>query len=415
MAEDAAPAEPAQHRIAALDLLRGFAVLGILAVNIGGFAGPMSATTSPHLPSPGTLTDEAWFAFCTLVFEGKMRALFSLLFGASMLLFIDRADATSGLGEQLQFRRLGWLALFGYLHFLLFWWGDILFNYALAGFAALAFRHAAAGVLGAMALAMFVTWHAFMAYFGLPAVVLEHTVLTNAAAGAVMADYAAEQRDAALVTAREIAMYHQGFLAQIIDKLGNHASGPLDAALASMGETLPLMLLGMALFRSGFFNGGWSRAALRRIAVFGVLVGGAASVAFLGWVWPLAFPPVAMASGLAYWLAVPHLLMALGYAAALLLAAPHLIGTVPGQRLVAAGRMAFSNYLGMTIVMTALFYGWGLDLFGKVPPRWHWPFVVGGWVLMLGWSRPWLARFRQGPLEWAWRSLTWCRIMPLRR
>ena len=122
-----------------------------------------------------------------------------------------------------------------------------------------------------------------------------------------------------------------------------------------------------------------------------------------------------MASGLAYWLAVPHLLMALGYAAILLLAAPHLIGTVPGQRLVAAGRMAFSNYLGMTVVMTALFYGWGLDLFGKVPPRWHWPFVVGGWVLMLGWSRPWLARFRQGPLEWAWRSLTWCRIMPLRR
>ena len=88
-----------------------------------------------------------------------MRALFTLLFGASLLLFIDRAEARGENGEQLQVRRLGWLALFGYLHFLLFWWGDILFTYALAGFAALAFRQARPAALIAAGLAMFGAWH----------------------------------------------------------------------------------------------------------------------------------------------------------------------------------------------------------------------------------------------------------------
>ncbi|MDE2619781.1 MAG: DUF418 domain-containing protein, partial [Sphingomonadales bacterium] len=109
-----------------LDLVRGIAVLGILAINLGGYAGPIAAALSPNLPSPGTPADELWFALTTLVFEGKMRALFTLLFGASLLLFIDRAEARGEDGERLQLRRLGWLALFGYLHYVLLWWGDIL-------------------------------------------------------------------------------------------------------------------------------------------------------------------------------------------------------------------------------------------------------------------------------------------------
>jgi uncharacterized protein len=105
-------------------------------------------------------------------------------------------------------------------------------------------------------------------------------------------------------------------------------------------------------------------------------------------------------------LSFPHLLMALGYAGLLVLAAPRIGGTALGQRIVATGRMALSNYLGTTVLMTAIFYGWGLGLIGQVPDAWQPAFVLLGWIAMLWWSKPWLAYFGQGPLEWVWRRLT---------
>src|SRR5205085_1219240 len=150
----------------------------------------------------------------------------------------------------------------------------------------------------------------------------------------------------------------------------------------------------------------WRAARLRRIAGAGLGVGGLATVAVLAWVMPRGFPPQAMIAAIDGWLMLPHLAMALGYAALLVLAAPRLLATGIGRRLQAAGRMAFSNYLGTTLVMTALFYGWGLGLIGRVGHGAQIPFVVLGWALMLAWSAPWLKRFRQGPLEWLWRSLT---------
>ena len=416
----ARPAAAFSSRIVALDLVRGVAVLGILAINIAGFAGPAGATLSPNVPMPATFADEAWFAFATLVFEGKMRGLFSLLFGASMLLFIERADAARqdrneiG-GAALQLRRLGWLALFGYLHFLLFWWGDILFTYALAGIAALAFRNAPLKPLAGAALTLFAAWHGLMTVSTVPQTTLEQQVLRGAASADVAADYRAQQHENAAATARELAGYRMGFTSQMADKLASRPTKPLNAAVVTIGETLPLMLLGMVLFRSGFFSGRWPRRALVRIAIGGIAGGGAVTLGFLGWAWPRHFPPDATGAAIGYWLGMPHLLMAAGYAAALVLLAPRLAPTWLGQRLVAAGRMAFSNYLGTTMVMTALFYGWGLGLVGTVPVRWQWLFVLGGWALMLGWSKPWLARCRQGPLEWAWRALTYGRATPLRR
>jgi uncharacterized protein len=83
-----------------------------------------------------------------------------------------------------------------------------------------------------------------------------------------------------------------------------------------------------------------------------------------------------------------------------------LLQTWFGRRLVAAGRMALSNYLLTSLVMAFCFFGWGLGLIGTVGAAGQWGFVILGWAIMLGWSAPWLARFRQGPAEWAWRSLT---------
>lgn len=398
-----------------LDLIRGVAVLGILAINLGGFAGPIDATLSPHCLDPGTRADEVWFALELVLVEGKMRTLFTLLFGASLLLFIDRAERKGLDGESLQLRRLSWLALFGYLHFALFWWGDILFTYAVAGMAALAFRQARTGVLITLGLTLFASWHVLMAAHGVPLVAREEAVLDGTASPAITAAYRAEQQQAIDSTRRELAGYHAGFVTQIAGRLRDQPGEPLSAALATMGESLPLMLIGMGLFRSGLYQGAWSWRRLRRFALGGTLAGLVLTIGFLAWAWSRGFPPVLMIQGLAYQLALPHLLMGLGYLAALVWCAPRLLATRLGRRLVAAGQMAFTNYLAMTVVMTALFYGWGLDLVGRVPERWLWPFLLGGWALMLGWSAPWLARFRHGPLEWAWRSLTYWRALPLRR
>ena len=408
-----------EGRIAALDLIRGVAVLGILAINIAGFAGPTIATTTPHLPHPGTLADEIAFAGSFVVFEGKMRALFTILFGASMVLFLDRAEAAGRDAPALQLRRLGWLALFGYLHFVLLWWGDILFTYALCGMAALACSRAPSRPLLALAAAIFALYHLQDMALSVPEIVAEQRV----ADGTATAEQAAAHRDTMLARVErmehELALYRGSWPRLAEDKLTEQRYWPLAMTLGAFCETLPLMLLGMALYRSGFFSGGWPPGRLRRVAAGGLLLGGGMTLGALAWAWPSHFPPVAMNALLASWLALPHVLMALAYAALLMLAAPRLLGAGLlgrlGARLSAAGRMAFTNYLATSLVMIAIFYGWGLGLVGSVGAAGQWLFVALGWALMLGWSKPWLARFAQGPLEWLWRSLTEWRLLRFRR
>ena len=105
----------------------------------------------------------------------------------------------------------------------------------------------------------------------------------------------------------------------------------------------------------------------------------------------------------------------IGYAALLVLLARSFADGWLGERVVAAGRMAFSNYLGTSLLMTFLFHGWGLGLYARYGRAELLGFVVLGWIVMLAWSKPWLAHFRFGPLEWAWRCLTYRRIEPMRR
>jgi uncharacterized protein len=404
----------APDRVVSLDLIRGVAVLGILAVNIAGFAGPPAATLTPHVPHAATFLDEAAFATVFVLFEGKMRALFTMLFGASLLLFIDRAEANHRDGDLLQLRRLGWLTGFGLLHYFLFWWGDILFLYAIAGVVALFLRRMPPGGMLVAALIAFVAWHLSGLVAALPALGAEEHVRLGTASAAEARSHGEFLRAFAERARDELAEYRLGFADQLRLKLTERPLWPLSTALASLGETLPLMLIGMALLRTGFFTAGWPRRRLLGTVAAGV-VGAVFSLAMLAWLWPRHFPPRTMGVVLLYAAALPHLLIALAYAALLVLATPRLARTRLGRRLIAAGRMAFSNYIGTTVVMTAIFYGWGLGLVGRIGHAGQLAFVLLGWALMLGWSRPWLARFRQGPLEWLWRSLTERRLLPMRR
>ena len=363
---------------------------------------------------PATPIDAAVHGVSLVIFEGKMRALFALLFGASMELFVTRAMDSGRDGHSLQLRRLLWLAAFGYLHFLLFWWGDILFSYAIAGIAALALRQMPAKAMLATALLIFAGAQINGAPGAVRAAIAEARVATGTASPREARSVAAANARAAHSARRDLAEVRQSFTALLTSKLAARPFAPVRNAKFEFSEALPYMLIGMLLLRSGFFSGGWTALRLRWTAGAGIALGGAATMSFAWWAWAHDYPFAAMHLAFDYALGFPHLFMALGYAAMLALCAPAILSTWLGRRLQTAGRMAFSNYIGTTIVMTAVFYGWGLGLVGRVGGAAQAVFVLLGWTLMIGASALWLSHFRQGPLEWLWRFLTEATMRPLR-
>jgi uncharacterized protein len=398
LAEDLSPS-----RIDAIDFLRGVAVLGILAINVTGFWGPSLATFSPAIPRAEPAA-YGWFAFAFVVFEGKMRALFSMLFGASMVLFAQAAERKGYDPDTAQIRRLLWLALFGYLHFALLWWGDILFLYALCGLFALLLRRLEPRQLVLIALPFYALVHVIETLLALPGVLAEQAVLAGTAPQADVAEHAAMMSRIAASVAKDVAVLNAGFFEAMWLKLSSAPLQPLTTTLSTFTETVPLMLLGMAMVRSGFFTA-WPRRRMAALAVAGIVVGGAPTVLAVQWLQRHGWPPRAMFMAIEDGMALPHLLMALGYAGLLVSIFPALRQWWIGKALAAAGRCAFSNYLGTTVLMTALFSGWGLGLGDELPRVWLPAFVLLGWAAMLLWPQWWLQRFGQGPLERLWRRL----------
>ena len=386
-----------------LDFLRGVAVLGILAINVTGFWGPSLATFSPAIPhvEPGS---EDWFAFAFVVFEGKMRALFSILFGASMVLFADAAERRGLDPDRAQVRRLLWLMVIGYLHFALLWWGDILLPYALCGMGALLLRQLPPAHIGGLAIAFYLLSQTVEALLDLPGIFIEQAVLAGTASAADMAQQAAMMQRIAASVAEDSAVLNAGFLEAIHLKLTHSALQPFTVTLSTFTETLPLMLLGMALVRGGFFAT-WRARHLCLVAGCGVILGGIPTVLAGQWLSAHNWPPRAMFAAIEHGMAIPHLLMALGYAAGLVLLFPLLRDSGACRALVAAGRCAFSNYIGTTVLMGAIFSGWGLGLGPELPRMWLPAFVLLGWAAMLSWPHWWLSRHAQGPLEALWRKL----------
>lgn len=392
-----------RDRIVTLDFVRGVAVLGILFANIVGFGHTMLAYVWPvALPGGGSEADRwLWLAQFTFV-DGKFRGLFTLLFGAGLCLFLEREWARGGTGS-LQLRRLFWLALFGLLHFHLLFEGDILFLYALAGFAVLPMVHWSARTQLWAGLAWYLAASLLMA-------LALHT-------SAMRWEGLADARDAAIARAASEAAVLAGpdYGALVAYRLREQSGDLLEVLTTALHETIPLILLGMALYRLGFFTGGMGRRAMLRWGCVGFIVGAVLSAAIGGWVMLRGFP---------FWLtqyafhglaALPRLPMTLGMAALLVLLGSRGPPGWLSRRLAAAGRMAFSNYILMSLVMALLFQGWAGGLFGRLDRVMLLPPVLLGCALMLGWSEPWLARFRYGPLEWLWRCLVYGRIFPMRK
>lgn len=405
-----------ESRIGALDFTRGIAVMGILAANIIAFGQPFSAYMYPaaFLTDPGDDAGWLWITQFVLI-DGKMRGLFTLLFGAGMYLFMESAWAR-GSTRWLQARRLVWLLLFGLFHFFFIWRGDILTYYALLGFVALlCLRWAAKTQLVVGLLGYGIGALLYAAMLG-PLPFVAETDLGKQAAFSEMRQSLLDEQDKILTEdANDSELTIAGdYVGLTVHRFREHGTEQLTNLLLFGFETLPLMLLGVALYRYGFFSGDLPRQRMVVWGWAGVLVGGLLHLLIGLWVQATGFSYYGTLAAFIGFSPLPRLIMVLGLAALLVVWAPAATGWL-GQRVSAAGRAAFTNYLGTSIVMMLVFHGWALGLFGKLDRLGLYAVVALTCGLMLLWSKPWLDRFRYGPLEWLWRCLTYGRMFPLRR
>jgi uncharacterized protein len=405
------------ERIGTLDFIRGLAVMGILAANIVAFGQPFEAYMYPaaFIGDPGDPGGWLWIAQFVLV-DGKMRGLFTLLFGAGMYLFMERAWA-SGATRKLQAWRLILLLIFGMVHFFFIWAGDILFYYGLFGLIALACvrwpvkRQFAVGLVGYLFGAVL-----YAVTMSMPYLIAETSLGESAPELAEAREGLIKGVDVTLALGKvpNAAIASGDYGALVTHRITEQWNEPIMNALLFGFETLPLMLIGMALYRMGFFSGAFNAAKMRLWGWVGLGGGGLAHLAIGLVVKASGFSYYATLAGFVAWTPLPRLAMVLGLAALLVVYAPHATGWL-GDRVRAAGRAAFTNYLGTSVVMMVVFHGWGLALFGDLNRPQLYIVVVLAWVLMLAWSKPWLDRYRYGPLEWLWRCLTYRRVFALRK
>jgi len=407
----------APPRIATLDILRGVAVMGILAMNIAAFSMPFSAYMNPAAYGTEGPADLVAWAVNFVLVDGKMRGLFSFLFGASMLLVIDRATAKGESPASVHFRRMLWLLLFGYLHFILIWFGDILTGYAMVGMIAWFFRRKSAKALLRWGIFFIVVQFLLFGAMSLGVLYLAGQAGRPGADPELVRQYADIARqigvpDAAQLRAT-IALHDGSWTGIVANMIDNRAFKPVSSMVTFGWETLGYMLLGMASLRSGFFTGAWDDARYKRLALIGfaITIPAYCALAFLIWRSGFSMPAV---MGYGMGATVPFRPLMVAATAALIILLTRRGGALT-ERIAAAGRTAFTNYLGTSILMTGLFYGWGFGLFGDLRRIELWIPVLAMWVLMLAWSKPWLERFQYGPFEWLWRSLARGRAQPMRR
>ncbi len=394
------------ERIESLDVLRGFAILGILVMNIQSYSSINASYINPT--AYGDLTGINFFVWLVshLFFDLKFLSLFSILFGAGIVLFSRKAESKGVKAAPLHYRRNFWLLVIGLVHAYFFWHGDILVPYAICGFLVFLFRNLKPKTLTILGILAILVPFLIYLFFGLsmrfwPPEAIEQL--------------AASWRPGADLIEQELSAYWGGFSSQMQHRVPASLFFQTSYFLMFMGWRIGgLMLIGMALFKWGVLSGKRSRSFYAKWAVWGLLIG--MTLILIGVYqnfkhdWSVDYS-MFIGSLFNY---IGSLFVTMAYLAIVVYWSTKGTGELR-NRLAFTGRMAFSNYLGQTLICTFIFYGHGLGLFGIVE-RWQKVFMVLGiWVLQLLVSPLWLKHFRFGPVEWAWRSLTYWRIQPMGR
>ena len=427
MTDQSAPVA-GKARVQSIDTLRGVALLGILLMNIVAFANPFAAYITPTMDNADSGINLATYMTMDIFFEGSMRAIFSMLFGAGMLIFLNKPNVDPAAVRGLYYRRMLLLVAFGLFNaYILLWVGDILYAYGMTGLVLYVFRDLPAKKLvqisaGILFLLAILHSSVFFQASSLGSAVAEIEALPagvelTAEQEQSLADWDVflEQQFLApeLVTQQLDAM-RSGYLTNFITVAGvNVFLQTLGFVGNSFWDTLSMMLLGMAFMKWGLLDGSRSLKVYGTMALVGLGIG-----------FPLnAWESIIfVSSGFELqWAAfnrptydIGRMSLAIGYIGVVMLVCK--LAIISWLRFVLArvGQMALTNYLSHSLICNFIFMGWGLGLAGTLERHQIYYVVIAIWVFQLITSPLWLRYFRFGPAEWLWRSLTYKKMQPLK-
>ena len=422
------------NRNFAMDVIRGVAVLGILLMNVVGFAGnEFLVTWNDTIHGEHTLNGFI-FNSANVVLNGKMRGLFTLLFGAGLMLFISNKKDNSIQVADAYFRRMMWLLLFGLIDaYLLLWTGDALYEYALCGMLLFAFRNLRVRYMFCVSLFFLTlfTYNNSKKYLENREKSVVYTQTTQLLKeGKKLTPEQKQTRE----EFQNVLDHFVPFTKKTIDEItkgiveentlhrsgyteifSKHAENTFETQsvgfYTSFFESFSFILFGMALFKLGFFHFRLKLRAYRLFTFIGIPIGWALMILSYKvqaktveemW-YTFSWRPCS-----AFWVeSFARVLLTVSYASALILLC-RINSIKPFLNLFSnAGRMAFTNYIMQTVICSLYFFGFGLNHYGEYDATQLFLFVSCVWVLQITYSNVWLHFFKMGPLEWLWKRLTY--------
>lgn len=423
-------------RLQTVDMIRGVALLGILMMNIPGF-GIHWSMLNPILKGPHANADFITYGVVETFFSGTMRGLFSMLFGAGMILFtMNKKEAPGGVTvTEYYYRRLFWLVLFGLFNaYILLWFGDILFFYGLCGMLLYPFRKLAPKwllIIGlvCIGIGMLKTtlWYQEsreprIAYLEAVAAEKENKKLTDKQKEARAEWIRMEERNNNPDTARtgeQIRNMHTNYASIFTEMIPRNANFETWFMYHGLWDMLTMMFIGMALFVWGFFSNRLTTSTYTILLLLGYGLGIPISYVLFskGQVgqtvnYTSYLDSFRISHDVLYDL--KRLLLCLGHASLLLLIYRSGIVSWLMKALANVGQMAFTNYLMQSIICTIYFNGYGFDNYNHLRYYQLYYVVIAVWIFQIIFSVIWLRFFRFGPFEWLWRSLTYWRLQPMK-
>lgn len=395
------------ERIVSIDLLRGFAVLGILIMNIQSFSMVGAAYLNPTAWGDLTGLNKWVWIFSNLIADSKFMSIFSMLFGVGIILFTERALAKGKRAGRLHYRRNFWLFVFGMVHAYLIWYGDILVAYSLCAFFAFVFRKLKPKTLFIYSILFFIV-----------------PIIFTIGSGMTIQYWPEESYNQNLQSwlpnTETIEAELTAMRGNWIEQMDKRVPGSIFMQTflffwQTFWRVMSMMLLGMALYKWGIITAQKSKSFYIKMSLIGLglgyLLSGIGIIQNYSHNWSMDF---SMFAGTMFNY-IGSVSTALGYIALVMLLSKSISGTGFKSLISNVGKMAFTNYLFMSILCTFIFYGHGLGLFGKVERSAQILIVLAIWITIIVLSHFWLKAYRYGPLEWVWRVLTYWRKQPMKK
>lgn len=422
-----------QDRIVLIDSLRGIALLGILLMNIPYFALPEPSFDNLIVNNElGTINQKVWY-FINWFLEGSQRAIFSMLFGAGIILFISRLEKrVQGMMPAEYFiRRQLWLLFFGLVNaFILLWPGDILFQYAICGIIVFVFRRTPAKglLIAAVVCLLLMTVRENRDLYKQKGVITKGeaiakmdttvTKLTDQQKEDLGAMTGMKERSDTAAQKKEMRKNLRQLRGSYNEIYNNLSTASVNAEFYytyyGLWDVLLFMFIGMAFFKNGILTGQASVKVYWALFIIGL--GGGLFISYLRLLpmfqYKFSFFEMTKHKLMDYY-EISRTLRSLGIFGLIMLLYKSGIFKWLFALVRPVGQMAFTNYLMQSFMCNLYFLGFGM--IGKLQ-RYEIYYVVGAiWIIEIIWSHLWLRYFRFGPLEWLWRSLTYWKLQPLKR